>query len=500
MAVGKVGSFATLQAPNDPLLDTLQNIEQVGFQKRAEDRLIDEARKKAEKEREDELAADIAKIKSSTTRYASKNAVIIDTITKMQQALYKKAKDFEAGKISRTDYKIAKENALSQIGLMDQAAKDIENQATTFAKLVEEGKIAPGFEQSALMAGGAYDKNNMLFEVNDDLTLTGYMYDDSDPENPKIIDKNGLANFGRKPFMPVLNYDLDKDKKEFITTYPKVLNEKFVGDTKVGTKGIAPEIKDAIGLKVKAIIANPNALAIEASKITGEPKAVVEDPNIISEVEKRLTKEFEALYASEKSVDEAPGRGNLAIARKKQAEDEVKKSVFTNTTPLRNDVTGTPIPAKMTRPNFIGFEEGKVTFKNLGGEKGYGTGYVTSAGLEKDGHILITGKALKTKGVTFRVPKEDGGFKLVTYDEAVKSKEPEVQAELEKYNVADNYSDITKIYSVDAPELNAIAIKMGYKGIKELKQELKDINEEDIRKDKQKKPTAQELIEKYKRR
>ena len=43
--IGQRGSYATTEAPKDPLLDTLQNIEQVGFQKRAEDRLIADKKK-----------------------------------------------------------------------------------------------------------------------------------------------------------------------------------------------------------------------------------------------------------------------------------------------------------------------------------------------------------------------------------------------------------------------------------------------------------------------
>lgn len=327
MAIGKVGSYATTEAPKDPLLDTLQNIEQVGFQKRAEDRAIEDARKKAKKEQEDELAADIAKIKSDTTKYATKNAVIIDTVTKLQQGIAKKAKDYEAGRISKTDYNIYKTNAESQIGLMDQAAKSINKQSTEFATMLEKGLIAPGFEMNALNAGGAYDKNNMMFEVNEDGTITGYLYDNTDPNNPKIIDKNGLANFGQKPFTPVMNYDLDKDKKEFITTYPKVLNEKFVGDTKVGTKGIAPEIEKAIDLKVDAILANKNALAIKAKEITGEANPFVEDEEIINKVRENLKKEFIGMYAKEKMVDEATGRGNLKLARTK-AEKEEEKPVY----------------------------------------------------------------------------------------------------------------------------------------------------------------------------
>lgn len=499
MAIGRAGSFATVQAPKDPLLDTLQNIEQVGFQKRAEDRLIEEKKAKIKKDEDEELASDIAKIKSDTTKFPTQNALIIDAMGKLQKGLAQKALDKSTGKISATEYNIYKNTAESQIGLIDQAAKRINTQASDYSKQLAEGKLAKGFEENALSFGGAYDKNNIKLELNPDGTFTSILYDDTDPENPKILNKSGLAEFGKNAFTPVYNYDLDADKKEFIGSYPKVLNEKFEGMTKVGKKGIAPEIEKAIDLKVNATIANPNALAIKAREITGIANPKVDDPKLIEQVRQNLKTEYEGLYAPEKMVDEATGRAGEQRQARKDAKEDIKRSVFTNDTPLRNDVTGVSVPPDMMRPNFVGFEEGKATFKNLGGEKGYGMGYVTSAGLEKDGHILITGKALKTKGVTFRVPKEDGGFKIVPYDEAIKSNEPAVKAELEKYNVADNYSDITKIYSVDAPELNSLSLKMGYSnGVRGLKSELTQINKKDIEKGKQKKLTAQELIDKYK--
>ena len=55
--LGRVGTYGTVEAPKDPLLDTLQNIENQGFNYRAEQRAI-EAKRKAEEEKQ--LAEDVA--------------------------------------------------------------------------------------------------------------------------------------------------------------------------------------------------------------------------------------------------------------------------------------------------------------------------------------------------------------------------------------------------------------------------------------------------------
>lgn len=369
MAIGRKFSYATTEAPKDPLLGTLQNIEQVGFQKRAEDRAVAEAKAKAKKEEDDALAVDLAKIKSETTKFPTKNALIIDAMDKLRNGVSQKAKERASGKISSTDYNIYKNNAESQISLIDQAAKRINAQSTDYAKQLAEGKFAKGFEENALNFGGAYDKNNIFLELNPDGTFTSYLYDDTDPENPKILDKNGLAEFGQNAFVPVYNYDLDKDKQEFITAYPKVLNERFVGDTKVGTKGIAPEIQKAIDLKVEATIANKDALAIKAREITGKANPKVEDPEIIEQVRQNLQKEYKGLYATDKMVDEATGRGNLDIARK-NAEKEEEES-----TPVIGSGTITSQEGVIEGTN-VKVPKGAKTFAIANAERKLGTGKI----------------------------------------------------------------------------------------------------------------------------
>jgi chorismate mutase len=348
MAIGRTGSFATI-APiqGNPIGNAVAQVEDNAFKYRAEQRLAEEKKKLAEDKANAELEADLGKIKSDTTKFSTQNALIIDATTKLKNGIGQKARELKAGKISQTDYNIYKTNAEMQVSLIDQAAKRINAQATAYAKDVAEGKIPSGFEENALNFGGAYDKNNIVLELNPDGTMTSVVYDD----DGKILDKGDLSTIGQNAFTPVYKYDLDKDKQEFIKTYPKVLNEKFVGNTKVGTKGIADEIEKAMDLKIEATVKDRNALAIKAKEITGKANPNVKDPEIIEQVRKKLKDEYMGLYAPEKTVDEATGRSTEARlqreADKKANKDKVAIEIV-ETPPVYEKSGVTPIPGYKT--------------------------------------------------------------------------------------------------------------------------------------------------------
>lgn len=323
-AIGKIGSFATTQAPQDYISGALQNVENQSFRYRAERRLAEEEEKKAKEEKQQGIVTDLGKIDVNTTPFASHNALAIDGANKLKEYYTEKARLYSEGKISKLDYEIVKRNAMDQVSMMNQANKRINDNFANYSKLVGEGKVASGFEEDALKLGGAYDNVRMNFELNPQGTLELMAYD----EDGNIIEKGGLDKFGNNAFTPVLPYDFDKDKEDFIKAYPKVLNEKFVGNTKVGKKGITPQIKEAIDLKVDAIVKDRNALAIKAAEVTGQKNPNVNNPDVINKVRENLKKEYEALYSEEKMVDEATGRGYLGLAYSKYGDEKEKEQVI----------------------------------------------------------------------------------------------------------------------------------------------------------------------------
>lgn len=233
MAIGKIGSYATTEAPQDYISGALQNVENQSFRYRAERRLAEEEKKKAEEEKQQGIVADLGKINlSETTPYESHNALAIDGANKLFTFSSKLARDYSEGKISKVDYEIGKKNAMNQITLINETNKRINDQFKNYSTILAKGELAPGTEQDVLRLGGAYDNVRMKWEINPQGTLEAIAYD----EEGNIIERGGLDKFGNNTFKPIYNYDFDKDKKDFITTYPKPENDKIVGITIESTK------------------------------------------------------------------------------------------------------------------------------------------------------------------------------------------------------------------------------------------------------------------------
>jgi hypothetical protein len=323
MAIGRYNAYLT-DAPvrKDYISDAMQLAESNSFLYREERRKIADAKKAEEDAKQTKIATDLSYIKNpDTTRFSTHNALAIDGADKLFKGSSEMARKYQKGEVSKVDYEIYLQNAKNQLDLMNQANQRINKQGLEYAELLKTGKIASGFEKNALDFGGAYDKVNMQWEQQPDGTLQLIAYD----EDGRIIEKGNLSTFGQNSFTPVLNYDFDKDKQEFIKAYPKVLTETLGATTKTGIKGITPQIKEAIDLKVESIVKNPNALAIKAYEVTGQPNPKVEDPKIIEQVRENLTKEYEALYSPEKNVDEAMQRKNYELNVQKEKNDEAQR-------------------------------------------------------------------------------------------------------------------------------------------------------------------------------
>jgi len=327
MAIGRVGSYAT-DAPlnNNYIGDALTMTENQGFRYRQERRQIAEAKKAEEETKQNAVTTDLQLLKEPiTTKFSSHNALAIDGAGKLFNGVAQKGREMLDGKISKVEYEIYKQNAMNQFNLMNQASKRINEQGQEYSKLLETGKIASGFEQEALSLGKAYEDVKMQWELGEDGTLVAVAYDDSDPNNVKIVEKGDLSKFGQNSFTPIFAYDLDKDKQEFLKTYPKVLTENFGATTKTGIKGITPEIEEAIDLKVDAIVKDRNSLAVTTAKRTGVPKSKITDPEEVEKTRQSLKKEFLAMYSQEKTVDEALGRANLEQRRVEEANRQAER-------------------------------------------------------------------------------------------------------------------------------------------------------------------------------
>jgi len=413
MAIGRLNSFATDTPLNKNYVgEALSEVENQGFRYRAERKAIADAKKAEEEAKQNEILSGLGSIDTAkTSKFPTHNALAIDGVFKIKNYFNDKARLYSQGKISKMEFEMARQNAKDQISLMNQATNRINSQVADYSKLIEEGKIASGFEQNAMELGKAYDKVNMFWEMGDDGILQAVAYDDEG----KIIEKGDLSKFGQNAFTPISAFDIDKDKAEFIKTYPKVLTERLGATSKTGIKGITPQIEDAIDLKVDALVKDRNALANAAYKITGVPNANVTDPKLIEQTRKALKEEYLAMYSPEKTIDEALQRARFNEDRRVQRRKEEETTPVIGTGSITSQ--GGTIAGQFVPRGTKGFAISKA-------ERKFGDGKVEKL---KQVRVLPDGnlgfeveETYEGKSTVSKVPNEAGRKKLRTINPATK--------------------------------------------------------------------------------
>jgi len=506
MAIGKIGSFATTEAPQDYISGALQNVENQGFRYRAERRLAEDEKKKEEEEKQQGIVTDLGKINlSETTPYESHNALAIDGANKLFTFTSQLARDYSDGKISKVEYEIGKKNAMNQITLINEANKRINEQFKNYSTILAKGELAPGTEQDVLRLGGAYDNVRMKWEINPQGTLEAIAYD----EEGNVIERGGLDKFGNNTFKPIYNYDFDQDKKDFITTYPKPENDKIVGITIESTKGLTPEIREAINLKVKSVMSNPNALAIKAKEITGKINPNVTDEKVIKQVEENLIKEYESLYAPEKGIKAAPkydapsgGSGSGSGKEEKPSPNIMwsSKTVVGKEYKMRNkDGTTREMTAEEKKKH-----KGS-NFVEMGGIKvPVGTMIIPTTDAERDmgngKKVFVNGIGVSPDGNNFYIKLKESGFETETTTQGSSTDKQSSSSKVTRTMVI----DVNK----NATDAAVYAKLLGYSNLNDFKQDI--LNQTGVRVSKQptpksgakpatKKETAQERIARLKR-
>lgn len=479
MAVGTTGAFATVQPlQRNDIGDALQQVEENGFRYRAEKRLEDEKKAKAEADKQKALDDDLSKINAQTTGYGSPDAVAIGAGSKLRDAVADKWREMQSGKISSTEYNIFKQNALSEISAIDQANKRINTQASDYAKQVADGKIDSAFAEDAKKFGGVYDNGNIYTEVGPDGKLVLIPFEKSQDGKIIPLGRSDVKSFGSNAFTPIPNYDIESDMAGFRKSNEPDLTESLGYTTKTGTKGLTPRLERVIDAKVDAIVADPLTLASVYSKISGEAK------RILSEDEKKLAKDYlvkryEGMYNTEKTIDEATQRANLNLSERKYKDDKEKEQIVSFgqvETPPQYEETGikpregyktVSISGKQVPVNVIKAKEkdgnGKVTDKsyNLATLKSY---TVTT---KPDGQRAIVGEISYPDIKTSTLSEADKD--ILEIPDLSATTEQKAQKELVLSKVTKGAEYKTKIVNLTEEDAFKFAKNMGLKNVNEMK-------------------------------
>jgi hypothetical protein len=436
-AIGVRGSYATDKPVNDTIGDAMKYTEQMGFKYREEDEKKKAAIAKA-KEEQDKLLKPLDD-KVTYTPYESDNAMRFDLANKLRKRIDEASNDVRKGKISQQDWNLINANAKATLDFANQGAANINTQAANVSKLASEGKLAKGSVDEALRLGGAVDNRRINFEINPDGTANTILFD----ENNEIVEKGGIDKIGSTIYNPIYNVDYDTELQQFKTANPIDFEEKFSGNTKIGTKELTPRLKTTIDKYAEAKLADKDALINAYYNETGKFKKDITSPEDIALAKKYIVEKFEGSYNKELTVDEATQRANLARERAKDKKDEVKIKDFKFDNYRKDDFVNIVVDPKTVYTNGVSFTK-PIAIANLGGANS-DLNMAQILGFTKDkatGDLIFTGKALKTKNAKFVV----GGktYDFPTASEMAANGDEKAQAALSSYNVANNYGNFTR--------------------------------------------------------
>jgi len=476
MAIGKVGSFATVEAPKDPLLDTLQNIEQVGFQKRAEQRAIDDKKAKAKKEDDDALALNLATFQGKPTGVYNLDNVQFGLAKESANAYAENEKKIRAttDPNEKAKYQLANlnlknnfNNAKGGIDLFFNKYKEVQDRIKSGNINPEDEKDLLSDVQSLNNMGVRVDENGnwkfSTYQKDDKGNLTNVVVNDSDMNGVLgIMDRFSKSNYGdfKKQFLDDNKLSETEIQSGFTTETKKKVDERI--KQQAMNAGIAIANQDSEMYQKLLEIDG-----VKKRKFTDEDRKRVADY-----VANDLVKSYGEQY--KKDIDQA---GILASQKRndEKKKEEIQKTIA-NFTDEKDEATGKTFTTRNKK--MLSFREKDIPFKNLGGSKsGLNSGFVSNFVLQNDDEVVIIGKALIDKGQKFKVGGKDVGLGqlfAMQEDNTNPQLQEEAKAALDSYNIAANYQKFVR--TVGGDELGMLAAQAGYTSDEELKEELRRIN------------------------
>lgn len=464
MAIGNRGTYANIQAPKDPLLETLQNIEEVGFKKRAEDRLIAD-KKKAEEAKQ--LAEDVAWDGKFDPTIVG-NSKIDDPMLSMAF----RAKE-EVGKIRRDlrnpnlsyDEKVKLNSRLNRISqsfeVANQTPKIILEKAKEIAKNIKD--YDP--DSVNLIEGIAKQLETGKYEAYYDENGTARVKIYKTDENGKpigILKETTIANLANE-FQP-------RQKSNYNKLLEDAVKNTAVNDitTQTGarilqTKGVNPEIAESKGdALARLIISNPDEAYAAAKRFQIDQKDT-------ESLYKAIKKDYKE--SLDKLVKEDIDSALLTEQRqsRKQAKEEKEKEIMIGDPTVIID-EGKTVSGVKVQKGTKSHPLGNVIIDSGQGKKQKATNIYVSPGGKM--YLRVEETGFEGKSENQKVPNESGLRKLNSINPKTKKKytEDELFAEDFKTVTVSDKKPVVKMldFGKDEGEIGRYALKMGYDGARSL--------------------------------
>lgn len=479
-SVGKFIGLGYRPLEGDVTADIL-NSEDQEFRHRAEKRLIDDraARAKALKEAKAQQGLNRAKaLDLFDTGSDSLNETIAEVVTIATNEYPKifEILDDTTGKYSQQEKikaKLKYDNILNLPENLKTMTNSVMGEYSNYQKLLSEGKI---FRDETFENKFNQGYKGVSISLDDNgLPVSIFKSGTTDINQDGIIDARDIETmdslndvYARPQFQR--NFDYDSMIKTHADKMVSAVNQTDNGITKTKVTGVEG---DLLQNSVKRFLFNDDGTPTAPLLAFARQRNL--DPNDLGNLEQIQRDYMNDVFMRTKRGKETEVDGRLAFDKTKDARDnDVKQIVVDFDNQLtKDDFVQKTLNKNAVQSKMISVEEGKVKFKNLGGENSkLNDGYVTGFALQKDNTVIVTGKALKTKNANVKV-----GNNTFTVSQAIKMADDgnaEAKTALDSYTVPNNYGKF--IRKVSGTELGSFAAQAGFESVDALKTALKDAN------------------------
>lgn len=494
-ATGNFSAYRQLTPLKGSVADDMNYQDQAGFQRRAEQRSIQEQEQKKQEAKEKKRADVLAKINAQQL-YDTGSATWNERLHEGLRSAYNKWDDIIpilTNPEKYSDKEVIKANLVAdnlnsfvdQVSAMDKTTREF---VESYRKDVAVGKIWPNPEFEKKFNDSF---NNKAIGVSEDGYAAVYFIDedgdglDDNTGKPgkvgdfmtytEVVNGTGLTKYtfeDRFNYESVLN-DLSKQIKP-------VENKKPVGNEYVTTIGLD---ENALEERVSTTLFNQDGTPSAILKSFAREQGIDVNNPQQTEAFKESIKEALRLRAKggekRELITDPIEWARLNDARAKEQKNKPQRTNITITENVRDEFAQNVAPGKdKVYPNAISVTIGSngVPFKNIGGAStGLNSGYVTTITKDKKtGNLVFIGKALKTKNARFKLGTETVDYNKL--NEEAQNGNQEAELKLDQYSKGNNYGTFFRVMTEKSAA--PIIMQAGYGSIEEVKTELDQMNQE----------------------
>lgn len=477
-APGTFTAYRQLKPLEGDVSQDMQQQEENGYRRRAEKRAVDAAEqakldKKDQEKKEmwDKYVKPLSNYDTGSTSLNEAQGRLLLEAQKEYVPLMSVINNPKASDDERLKATLKLQNINSLPDNLSAMTKNLTERDIAIRKGVETGTLFPdkayeqnfqtGYKNKLL----ALDENGMpmIAFKNPDGSTDLETYDKIQNVVPKYdiqkrFDRDKELIEASTKLQPEINQTDDGSKQVKTTAINPVLLKEYVNNQLYEADGATPTAKLKSFAREAGITDYTDTKALKAIS-----DAFENDIKLRVKGGTEVTKNYNNLDVLKENRQAAKD----ARAEKKENEKTaVEKSTTTFDSSMRkDDFTNKVLKADAVKPNMIAIKGENLRFKNIGGKaSGLNDGFVTGFALDKAGNVVVTGKALITKGSKYKKDSNDLSFEGGGTDPA-----------LDSYSVGNNYGNFRRL--VKGTELNDLITRAGYSNEGELKAELKSMNQ-----------------------